>query len=204
MSTTDHHAYSQDELHNDDVAHEHSDINIQAVITSAAVVAMVCLMTAALMYGLFWFVFEKQAQERDPKLSPLALPATVMPPTTTAQPTFGSAPDPKLLTSEPNYLRGVRTREQDLLHGYGWVDEKAGIARLPIDAAKKLIVERGLPVRPDPISDPSFGTRVPAAGESSSGRVITHPVGGGEPTAPAQTPPAAPAAAPAAEHKGHQ
>jgi hypothetical protein len=203
MTSTNHgHGASpMDEMHNDDVAHEHSDINIGAVITSAVAIALVCLITAGLMYGLFWFVLEKQAQARDPKLSPLALPATVMPPTTTAQPTFGSAPDPKLLTSEPTYLRGVRTREQDLLHGYGWVDQKAGIARVPIDEAKKLIVERGLPVRPDPIADPKVGTRVPSSGESSSGRVITHPAGNAIENAPA---PAAAPAASAPEHKGHQ
>jgi hypothetical protein len=197
MSSTDH---GHDELHNDDVAHEHSDINIGAVLTATVVIAVVCLLTAGLMYGLFWFVLEKQAEGRDPKLSPLALPATVMPPTTTTQPTFGNAPDPKLLTNEPTYLRGVRTREQDLLHGYGWVDEKAGIARLPIDEAKKLIVERGLPVRPDPIVDTRVGTHAPASGESSSGRVITHPAAAE--SAPAQPP--APAAAAPAEHKGHQ
>lgn len=199
MSTTDAH----DELHNDDVAHEHSDINIGAVLTSAVVVAVVCLATAGLMYGLFWWVLEKQAAARDPKLSPLAMPATVMPPTTTTQPTFGTAPDPKLLTGEPAYLSGVRAREQELLHGYGWVDEKAGIARVPIAEAKKLIVERGLPVRPDPIADPRLGTHAPAAGESSSGRAITHPVDAAAAGAPAQTPAPAPAAPPA-EHKGHQ
>ena len=200
MSTTD---PAHDELHNDDVAHEHSDINITAVLTSAAVVAAVCLITAGLMYGLFWFVLEEQAQARDPRLSPLAKPATVMPPSTTTQPTFGTAPEPKLLTGEPMYLRDLRTREQDLLHGYGWVDEKAGIARVPIDDAKKLIVERGLPVRPDPVADPRLGTRLPAAGESSSGRAITHPVEAAAAPAPA-TPPASAPAAPAAEHKGHQ
>lgn len=199
MSTTNH---GHDELHNDDVAHEHSDINIGAVITSAAAIGGVCVLAAALMYGLFWFVFEKQAAGRDPKLSPLAMPSTVMPPTTTTQPTFGNAPEPKLLTNEPTYLRSLRTREQEVLHGYGWVDEKAGIARVPIEEAKKLIVERGLPVRPDPIGDARLGTHAPASGESSSGRVITHPADAAAESAPAQAPAPAPAAP--VEHKDQQ
>jgi hypothetical protein len=196
MSSTNSHGHSPraasraDELHNDDVAHEHSDVNIRAVIASAVVVAVVCAVTAVLMYGLFWYVLESQAAARDPRLSPLAMPATEMPPTTTATPTFGGAPDPKLLTNEPTYLSHVRTREQDLLHTYGWVDEKGGVARVPIDEAKKLILERGLPVRPDPVTDPQLGTRVPAGGESSSGRAITR-------TPSTEPAPAAPAAAPA-------
>jgi hypothetical protein len=197
MSSTNSPAYSSDEMHNDDVAHEHSDINIRAVIASAVVIAVVCVVTAVLMYGLFWYVLESQAQARDPKLSPLALPATQMPPTTTATPTFGIAPDPKLLTNEPTYLSEIRTREEDLLHTYGWVDEKGGVARVPIDEAKKLILERGLPVRPDPVTDPALGTHVPAGGESSSGRAMTRAAS----TEPAPAaPPAQPPAAPA--HKG--
>ena len=34
------------------------------------------------------------------------------------------------------------------LHEYGWVDQKTGVAHVPIDQAKKLLAERGLPARP--------------------------------------------------------
>jgi hypothetical protein len=187
------HHYSPEELHNYDVAHEESDINIRALIWSAVVLAGVCLTTAALMVGLFK-VLEAQARTRDPKLSPLAMPATVMPPTTNTSPEFGSAPEPRLLTSEPTALRQLRTQEQETLHSYGWVNEQAGVARIPIDEAKKLLLERGLPVRPEPTTDPRLGTHAPAFGESSSGRTITKP--------PAEMP-AAPAA-PAHEAPAHK
>jgi hypothetical protein len=166
--------YSAAELHNDDVAHEESDINLPALIWSAAILATVCLVTAGLMAGLFKFL-ESQARARDPKLSPLAMPATVMPPTTNTSPEFGGAPEPRLLINEPTALRQLRTREQETLHGYGWVDQQAGIARIPIDEAKKLLIERGLPVRPEATTDPRLGTHAPAFGESSSGRTITKP-----------------------------
>ena len=197
MKPTDHgygSHHTPDEMHNDDVAHEHSDVNVRAVLTATAVIAVVCVISAALMYGLFWWVLEKQAEGRDPRLSPLAIPATSMPPNTIDSPAFGAAPEPRLLVNEPKKLQDVRTQAQEQLTGYGWVDEKAGVARIPIDEAKKLISERGLPVRPDPIADPNVGTRLPARGESSSGRAITQP--------PSADP--APAAAPAPEpaHKG--
>ena len=101
------------------------------------------------------------------------MPGTTMPPTTVASPFFGGAPEPKLMTVEPMHLRDVRAAEQQRLHGYGWVDEKAGVARIPIDEAKKLTLERGLAVRPDPLTDERLGTRRPASGESSSGRTVT-------------------------------
>ncbi len=102
------------------------------------------------------------------------------------------------MTVEPMHLAEVRAAEQDALHGYGWVDEKAGVARIPIDEAKKLTLERGLAVRPDPLTDERLGTRRPASGESSSGRNVTRTL------APAAPAPPAPAAAPAAGHDTHK
>ncbi len=182
-----------DELHNDDTAHEESDINIHAVLTATAVIAAVCLVTAGLMLGLFRFL-EGQAETRDPRLSPLATPAVKMPSNTMGSPTFGDAPDPKLLTDEPRYLSGVRGGWQSTLHSYAWIDQQAGVARIPIDRAKELLVERGsVAVRAEPIEDPRLGTHAPAYGESSSGRTITKPV-------TATTGETVPAAPPA-EHK---
>jgi hypothetical protein len=186
------HHHSPEEMHNDDVAHEHSDINIGALVWSVVIMFGVVAGTAVLMWLLFGFL-ESQAAARDPKVSPLARPATTMPPTTTASPFFGGAPEPKLMTGEPGYLSQVRDEEQQQLHGYGWLDEKAGVARIPIDEAKKLTIERGLAVRPDPLTDERLGTRRPASGESSSGRNVTR-----ELPAAAAPPPAAPAAT---EHK---
>jgi hypothetical protein len=34
-----------------------------------------------------------------------------------------------------------------MLTTYGWMDQNAGVVRLPIERAKELILERGLPVR---------------------------------------------------------
>jgi hypothetical protein len=191
------HHYTPEEMHNEDVAHEHVDVNISALVWSMVIMFGTVIGTAVLMYGLFWGVLEPQAAARDPKLSPLAMPSTAMPPTTTASPFFGGAPEPKLMTDEPKRLNEVRTSEQSLLHAYGWTDEKAGVAHIPIDEAKKLMIERGLAVRPDPLTDERLGTRRPASGESSSGRNVTRTL------APAAASAPVPAPAPAA-HEGHK
>jgi hypothetical protein len=39
-------------------------------------------------------------------------------------------------------------QEVQRLNSYGWVDQQAGIARIPIDRAMALLAQRGLPTRP--------------------------------------------------------
>ena len=59
----------------------------------------------------------------------------------------GPASVPSLLLREPMNLQKFREEEEHLLTSYGWVDQNAGVVRLPIDRAKALLLERGLPVR---------------------------------------------------------
>jgi hypothetical protein len=190
------HHYDPDELHNDDVAHEETDIDIQRLLVFAGALAGVVIVVAVLMYALMMF-FERQAQQNDPQLSPVSSRPADMAPTTTASPYFGNARAPQLLTNEYALLDQVRAREQEQLSGYGWVDQTAGVARMPIDAAKKLIVERGLPARADTPVDPRAGTTMPARGESNGGRALA-----GAPAADAPAP-AQPPASPPAAHTGH-
>jgi len=56
-------------------------------------------------------------------------------------------PNPKLEEDERGQLNVIHLEEEKTLYSYGWVDEKAGTVRIPIDRAMDLLVERGLPVR---------------------------------------------------------
>jgi hypothetical protein len=179
------HHYTDEEMHNEDVAHEHGDVNVRSVIAFGIALLVTVAISAALMYGLFWGVFEKQAKARDPEVSPHAVTNA----TTTPR-------GPQLLTNEPKYLRDFRQEEEGKLDGYGWVNQGQGVARVPIDAAKKLIVQHGLPVRAGAPDDQSLGTHAPAFGEASGGRTIPVP----KPPATAAPPASAPQA-PAGEVK---
>jgi hypothetical protein len=182
------------ELHNEGVAHEHSDVDVRRILTAAVGLAIVIGAAVVLMSGMFWFL-ERQAQAKDPPLSPLAIPAAQMPRTTTASPFFGTATGaPQLLTNEPTVLLKQRSSEAERLQAYGWVDEKAGVARMPIEEAKKLILRRGLPAR-EGAPPTTFGTWTQARGESSGGRAI--PTGREKPEPPAAAP------APAPKPPGH-
>ena len=184
MTPTDPHPhhYSDAEMHNEAVAHEATDINIRALVSFAIGLAVVVIVSAVLM-ALLWRGFESQAAGRDPQISPIAAPA-------------GQKPaGPQLLTDEPGNLRKIRAEEAQKLDSYGWVDEKGGVAHVPIEDAKKLLVQHGVPVRAGAVEDPREGTNAPAYGEASGGRGI--PV----PKAPAAPPAAGAPQAPTGEVK---
>jgi len=156
------HHYTDAELHNPDVAHEESEIDIRTVLSFAVGLAAVVLVSSALVWVMFQML-EARAEKNDPQLSPLALPAGRQPPA------------PRLLEHEPENLLKFRMEETKKLEGYGWVDEKAGVARVPIEEAKKLIVQHGLPVRTSAVDDPRTGTHAAAYGGPSGGRTIPVP-----------------------------
>ena len=56
------------------------------------------------------------------------------------------APLPRLQTQPTRELADYRKQQDDILHGYGWIDTQAGIVHIDIDEAMRLIAERGLPV----------------------------------------------------------
>ena len=41
----------------------------------------------------------------------------------------------------------MRRAEDALLKNYGWIDQKTGIVRIPVDRAIELLAKRGLPAR---------------------------------------------------------
>ena len=147
----DEHLYDQEGIHNEDVAHEHSDVNVRAIVGFAGGLALATAVICLAMYGLFTF-FERQAVRNEPVTSPLARPAGQEP------------PQPRLLHNEPKNLQEFRDSLAGRLKG--------------IDAGKKQLLEQGIPTRADAPTDPSIGTRTPSRGESSGGRGIPVKPGG--------------------------
>lgn len=60
---------------------------------------------------------------------------------------LANGPQPRLLVDEPANLAALHKHEHEMLTTYGWMDQSAGVVRLPIERAKDLVLERGLPVR---------------------------------------------------------
>jgi hypothetical protein len=85
----------------------------------------------------------------------------------------GAFPNPKLEEDERGQLNDIRMNEEKELYSYGWVDEKAGTLHIPIERAMDLIVQRGLPVRPQARS----GEGSPATSQSNQQSSKTQTVG---------------------------
>jgi hypothetical protein len=57
---------------------------------------------------------------------------------------------PTIPTHVAGSLEVIYEDQIEALHTYGWIDEQQGVVRLPIERAKDLLLEQGLPVRDQP------------------------------------------------------
>lgn len=71
---------------------------------------------------------------------------------------------PMLEVNERGQFRDFLMKQESQLNSYGWVDEKSGVAHIPIERAMELIVQRGLPVYAQGTAEPSkkVASKVPA------------------------------------------
>jgi hypothetical protein len=118
------------------VRHEVSDVGLTTVI--GFVIGL--LVSAALIYLVVWGLFLYLSGRADRRGATVGRFSQELP-----QP---PPPEPRLQTDPRGDLMRLRETEDRVLTTYGWVDRNAGIVRIPIDEAMKLVVERGLPSRP--------------------------------------------------------
>lgn len=116
------------------VHHETSDVNVGGIFGFALGLFMTGVAILVIVWRLLLFFSAHEARVM-PEF-PLA-----------AEQENRLPPEPRLQTNPRQDLRDLRSAEEAVLTGYGWVDKKAGIARIPIDEAMTLTVERGLPAR---------------------------------------------------------
>ncbi|HVW03533.1 MAG TPA: hypothetical protein VHB78_00930 [Vicinamibacterales bacterium] len=100
------------------------------------------------VWGMFKFVLVPHRVEAGVS-APLAA-AAEMPAVKDGRVATGLAtpPQPGLNVDEPTVLKAFRDQEEHQLHTYGWIDQGNQVVRLPIERAKELLLQRGLPVRP--------------------------------------------------------
>jgi hypothetical protein len=77
-----------------------------------------------------------------PLILALALPGSLHRLATEAYP---PTPEPRLQISPREDLASFRSEEDKRLSTYGWADAKQKIIHMPIERAKELIIQRGLP-----------------------------------------------------------
>jgi hypothetical protein len=139
----------------DDTKHEtpsHGDYERQDLAPSGILYFLVTLGVATVLclFGLkgLYAYLDHRERSLQPAVSPLLI--NVPADTRHIAPGYPQTafPSPKLEEDERGQLNGIVLNEEKRLYSYGWVDEKAGTMHIPIERAMDLIVQRGLPVRP--------------------------------------------------------
>src|ERR1022692_470671 len=149
---------------------ERQDLQVSGILyflLTIVVVMAICLLG---LRGVYAFL-DRREKALQPPVNPLR---TNLPEDTRHMaPGYpqGAFPNPKLEEDERGQLNGIRLNEEKTLYSYGWIDEKAGTVRIPIERAMDLIVERGLPVRsPGAASDAAAKTATNTTGTRKKGK----------------------------------
>jgi hypothetical protein len=112
--------------------HETSDANIRNLIFAGVILC--CLVIAGLLVSGGVFHYFVGHQGLGPPASPFEN-VRMLP------------PEPRLQVSAPKDLKQYKAAQEEILNSYGWVDQNAGIVRIPIEGAMDILAQKGLPVR---------------------------------------------------------
>jgi hypothetical protein len=141
-----HHTPDVSHIHTAGVAHEESDVEVGGVAWFTAGLALLMVLTAVLMWGMFRF-FARTELRKEP------------PPTSLTKEKKPEGDNPELMFPEPRLqqqplldLQKYRDDESEKLTKYGWVDPAAGVVSIPIEEAKKKLLKQGLPYRHAPLA----------------------------------------------------
>ncbi|HXO40175.1 MAG TPA: hypothetical protein VN999_01915 [Thermoanaerobaculia bacterium] len=209
------------EFHPADHAHEHearpvpagphphdseefdSEINIRAILWTAAGVVAICILSVIAMWGMFvgFDAFDRRnasAQQAAPGVMPESMRQSMRQP---------APPGPLLQAAPTEDMTAMRAENDRVLQHAGWVDRAQGTVRVPIDVAIDVLAARGLPKvttpplaemaahgstadegRP-PTDQPSPGTLLPPPG-MGMGNLGPPSAGAGQQSSPAMPEPA--------------
>jgi hypothetical protein len=141
------------DIDNPDVNHEVSDVRVRPILIFG-VGLMIATVVIYILMALLFDAFEEREKKNEEKKSPLAAERQRTPP----EPRLYLSPK-ELGQSSPNIVRDhpfqelnkLRAEEDEKLNHYTWVDQNAGVVAIPIEEAKRLVLQKGLLVsRPAP------------------------------------------------------
>jgi hypothetical protein len=112
--------------------HERRDVDVPSLFTIAFLLLLVCIVVFIVVTLMMHYF---KVHEPAVTAGQANIPVTRM----------REFPQPRLIVKPGATLADLRAAEDAELNSYGWVDRNAGIARIPIDRAMQMLVERGLP-----------------------------------------------------------
>jgi hypothetical protein len=132
--------------------HEQTTIQVRGVLIGTAGLVLT-IFVCQLVLGLWMRGFERK-EERVNALYPGRNAIEV-----------DQFPQPRLQESPPVDLVTMLREERARTSSYGWIDKKAGIARIPVDRAMDILAQKGLPkvAAPPPTPGAPPDTTIPPA-----------------------------------------
>ena len=130
---------------NPELEFEHQDMSPSGVYAFLTGLAVAGIVIYFVLWGLYHYMDAYQRTHQPPQ-NPLVQTEAD---TRHVQPeAMQKFPQPRLEKNERTEINDFLLKEEQTLDSYGWVDEKAGVVRIPIDRAMQLIAQRGLPTTP--------------------------------------------------------
>jgi hypothetical protein len=147
---------------------ERQDLSAQGVLAFLISLVVGGVVVYFVIWGLYHFLDSRQ-RSRQTQQSPLV--KQVETDTRIVSPDeIQKFPQPRLERNERVEIKDFRLKEEQTLNSYGWVDEKAGVVRIPIERAMQLLAQRGLPTTPKAGTVPPSAVNVatPAAARTDT------------------------------------
>lgn len=120
--------------HNGGGGYEHTDASAKLIVYSTLGLIVSLVIICFIVVGIFKAM--QEAMPRDSPISSIANPNTM-------------PPEPRLQPHPADEIQVLRQHEDDVLNHYGWVDQKAGVVRIPVEKAMDILAQRGFPVKSD-------------------------------------------------------
>ncbi|MGD0415770.1 MAG: hypothetical protein ABSA80_10490 [Terriglobales bacterium] len=137
--------------------YEHEDLGTRSAFAFMIGLAIVGVVIYFIIVGMYSFL-DKYERSQMATASPLVTSKGAISRVVTQadmDKAFNDNGAPMLETDERGQFRDFLINQENQLNSYGWVDEKDGVAHIPIERAMQLTVQRGLPVYPQGSADAS-------------------------------------------------
>ncbi|MFP5262956.1 MAG: hypothetical protein ACLGJB_13715 [Blastocatellia bacterium] len=173
------------DIDNPGVRHEVSDVRIKPIIYFGVGLVVAAAIIHLAVAGLFK-AFEAREDRIEGKQSPLAAERQRIPPEPRLYlaPRVLGQPRPDVVTESPmQEYKKLRAEEDARLNDYNWVDQNAGVVTIPINEAKRLVIQRGLLVsRPAPAQSAEGPAAMPEGQGQGSREELPSDSSGGQKT----------------------
>jgi hypothetical protein len=121
------------ELSPSTAGHETRDAKSLPIVLTGVGLAVTVLLVGLVVYGIFQYLASHPVATI--RTEPMAAGDTQIP------------PPPRIEDHPAIEIQQLHAQENQALTTYGWVDQKSGVVRIPIDHAMELQLQRGCPTR---------------------------------------------------------